>query len=134
MASKAKTQRGGFGVGVGLEPGVDPGAGLGELRSGGIAGLFRFGQRGLRIAFPIERGAQPWIRVQNGHVDVVHLGEEGVRVDAMAQHQPFQRGSMLVEVALLQQPCLVPAQPQQLAHIGFHLAVDLRAQIGAGLV
>ena len=76
-----------------------------------------------------DRRAEHRIGLQPGIVDVVHLLEEIVGVDAVPVHQPVQRRAVFEVEFLLQLARLLARQLQQLRHIGRHLHVDLREQV-----
>ena len=62
-------------------------------------------------------------------VDGMRFFQEGIRADAVMQHQAFQRRAMLMVIAFLQRACLVPLHLQQVHDEIRHVAVDLREQI-----
>ena len=79
---------------------------------------------------PAEPGIEPRIGDDPVECDVVDVGEEVVRVDAMMLHQPGQRRAMVMEMRLLDAPRLGAVARQQALDIGAHALVDQVEQPG----
>jgi hypothetical protein len=75
------------------------------------------------IAAPSDGWCDP------GIIDIMHLLEEIVRIDVVSQHQPVQRGAMLLVELLLEQVRVFPRELQQFRHVGRHLDVDLGEKV-----
>ncbi len=97
-------------------------------------GTVAVGEHKLAAGKARQRAGQRLVWRQNGHIDIVHEREEIPRLHAMAQHQPAQRGSMLVEIAFLDGARLGSAEVEQPGDEGFHAHVDLREEVGGGRV
>ncbi|MCY1234969.1 hypothetical protein D9M72_475700 [compost metagenome] len=59
----------------------------------------------------------------------MRLLEKLVRVDAVVDHQTFERRAVVAVVVFLQLLRIGRVQRQKLRHIGRHVAVDLRKQV-----
>jgi hypothetical protein len=62
-------------------------------------------------------------------VDIVHLLQKIVRVDAVPDHQPVQRRAVVAIKLFLQRARLIARQFKQFRHIGRHAHVDLGEQV-----
>jgi hypothetical protein len=70
---------------------------------------------------------------QGGHVDIVNIAQEFIRIDAVEVHQPGQRGAVIVEIHLLHAPRLGMVAAQQIGDVGpIRTSIWSNRQVSAG--
>ena len=77
----------------------------------------------------LDRRAQPRVWLDPGIVDVVHLLQEIVRIDAMPFHQPVQRRAVAVPQGAAHQAGGLVVQLQVVGDEPRHADVDLVEQV-----
>ena len=94
------------------------------------AGIRRvgIGEDDLAPGQPRDGGRKRSVFLQRVHLDIMDVFQECVRIDLMFGHQPGKRGTVAVEIALLDAACLVPVDLESFGDIAGHPRIDLIEQ------